>query len=142
MPTCFGSDYSIFSCIDKIRVPFALKLTILSLFQTDLQSRFSELRSLSSHRQHRLQESSDLFHFLREADEIEDWIKEKGAIATSDDYGRDLEHVEMLLKKFEDFTRDLMSSGERIASLTAEARGMLNEEHSDSQVWAHFYART
>ena len=92
------------------------------------------MRSLSSYRQRRLQESNRLFHFLREADEIEDWIKEKGTIATSDDHGRDLEHVEMLMKKFEDFTRDLMSSGERIASLTAEGQEMLNENHTDSEV--------
>lgn len=103
-------------------------------FQSELQRRFSKMLSLASNRQHRLQESNRFFHFLREADEIEDWIKEKGTIATSEDYGRDLEHVEMLMKKFEDFTRDLMSSGERVASLTAEAQGMLNENHSDSEV--------
>lgn len=35
------------------------------------------------------------FEFLREMDEMVDWIQEKEVLALSEDYGRDLEHVEV-----------------------------------------------
>lgn len=35
------------------------------------------------------------FEFLREMDEMVDWIQEKEVLALSEDYGKDLEHVEV-----------------------------------------------
>ena len=111
-------------------------LTFYSLFvsQSEMETRFGDLSEKSSHRRQRLLDSNQLFNFFREADEVESWIAEKESIASSDDYGRDLEHVETLLKKFEDFTRDLVTSGERIASLTTQAQTLLDEGHSDGDV--------
>jgi hypothetical protein len=40
----------------------------------------------------------------------------------------------MLMEKFEAFTRDLVTSGERIAKLTTHAQELLDDEHSDSEV--------
>lgn len=102
--------------------------------QNELQTRYSELSEISSYRHRRLIESCRLHAFLREVDEVEAWIEEKETIVTSDDCGRDLEHVDMLMEKFEAFTRDLVVSGERIAKLTSHAQELLNEEHSDSEV--------
>ena len=99
-----------------------------------METRFEELSEKSSYRRQRLLDSNQLFNFYREADEVESWIADKESIAMSDDYGRDLEHVETLLKKFEDFTRDLVTSGERIASLTTQAQTLLDEGHSEGEV--------
>jgi len=44
-----------------------------------------------------LQENMRLFEFFREADEVVKWIKEKETIAGSEDYGTDLEHVQVEL---------------------------------------------
>ena len=99
-----------------------------------MQKRFTELSDKASSRHRLLIDSCRLFNFLREADEVESWIDEKGSVATSDDYGRDLEHVEILLKKFENFTRDLVTSGERVASLTTQAQSLFDEDHSASEV--------
>ena len=103
-----------------------------------MESRFDELSQKASQRHRRLLESSHLFNFFREADEVESWIAEKESIAISDDYGRDLEHVETLLKKFEDFTRDLVTSGEKIASLTAQAQALLGKGSGESEVREFF----
>ena len=105
-----------------------------------METRFGDLSEKSSQRRQALLDSNQLFNFFREADEVESWIAEKESIATSDDYGRDLEHVETLLKKFEDFTRDLVTSGERIASLTAQAQTLLDEGHSEGDVSCQFLA--
>lgn len=99
-----------------------------------METRFEQLSEKSSYRRQRLFDSNQLFNFFREADEVESWIADKESIAMSDDYGRDIEHVETLLKKFEDFTRDLVTSGERIASLTTQAQTLLDEGHSEGEV--------
>ena len=99
-----------------------------------METRFEGLQQKASYRSKRLQDSNKLFNFYREADEVESWIIERESIATSDDYGRDLEHVETLLKKFEDFMRDLVTSGERIAVLTAQAQALLDEGNSEEEV--------
>ena len=104
-----------------------------------METRFKGLSEKASHRRQRLLDSNQLFNFFREADEVEAWIAERESIATSDDYGHDLEHVETLLKKFEDFTRDLVTSGERIANLTEQAQALLDEGNSEGEVRKHFF---
>ena len=44
-------------------------------------------------------------HFLHEADEVSSWILDRKAIATAEEAIKDLEHVEMLQKKFDDFKK-------------------------------------
>ena len=43
--------------------------------------------------------------FVHEADEVLAWISDKKAVASSDELGRDLEHVMMLQKKFNNFLK-------------------------------------
>lgn len=43
-------------------------------------------------------ESKKLYRFLREAEEVAEWINDQTAIAASEDYGRDVEHVELLIQ--------------------------------------------
>lgn len=43
--------------------------------------------------------------FVREADEVATWITDKVAIASSEEAGKDLEHVELLQKKFKEFMK-------------------------------------
>lgn len=43
--------------------------------------------------------------FLRLADDLLFWIREKETYVTSEEYGSDLEHVEALQKKFDEFLK-------------------------------------
>jgi len=43
-------------------------------------------------------ESKKLYRFLREAEEVAEWINDQTVIAASEDYGRDVEHVELLIQ--------------------------------------------
>ena len=58
-------------------------------------------------RQTMLEENRKVHKFLREADEVADWINEQITVAASEDYGRDVEHVEILIQKFESFLSTL-----------------------------------
>ena len=42
---------------------------------------------------------------MREVDEVAAWISDREAVASAEDIGKDLEHVEMLQKNFADFMK-------------------------------------
>lgn len=43
--------------------------------------------------------------FLRQVDELLLWVREKETYVVSEDIGQDLEHVEALQKKFDEFMK-------------------------------------
>lgn len=59
----------------------------------------------SEEKRHKLLNTQKREHFLREADEVSAWIVDRKAIATAEETIKDLEHVEMLQKKFDDFKK-------------------------------------
>lgn len=64
----------------------------------EVEKELNELQSLCKLRESRLSESRKLFRFFREAEEVAEWINDQTAIAASEDYGRDVEHVELLIQ--------------------------------------------
>ena len=52
-------------------------------------------QDLAAARRARLVEQKKLFEFMRECEETVAWMREKEAIAGSEDYGTDVEHVEV-----------------------------------------------
>ena len=42
---------------------------------------------------------------MREVDEVAAWVSDREAVASTEDLGKDLEHVEMLQKNFADFMK-------------------------------------
>jgi len=53
------------------------------------------LVELASARRRKLVETKKLFEFHREVEDVETWIVEKTAVAGSEDYGTDIEHVQV-----------------------------------------------
>ena len=92
-----------------------------------VEQQFQLLKQLAEDRQRCLEDSRRVHKFLREADEVADWINEQMAVAASEDYGRDVEHVEILIQKFESFLSTLNASQDRIESLKATAKVLLDE---------------
>ena len=83
-----------------------------SLFLHTTQSRLEELSHLwqelldtSAEKRQKLQDAQKREHFLREADEVAAWISDREAVVSSEELGKDLEHVEMLQKNFADFLK-------------------------------------
>jgi len=97
---------------------------------SDVEQQFEQLKQLAESRQARLEDNLKVHKFLREADEVADWINEQMTVAASEDYGRDVEHVEILIQKFESFLSTLNASHDRIEVLKAGAVALLN----DSQI--------
>lgn len=56
------------------------------------------------------------------------------AIATSEELGRDLEHVEVLQKKFDDFMKDLQANESRVTYINDLAHQLGDEGHPDIEL--------
>ncbi len=64
-------------------------------FQTAIEAKYRDLQDCAASRRHQLSDNKKLFEFFREVDEVSVWIKEQAAVAGSEDYGTDLEHVQV-----------------------------------------------
>ncbi|XP_052001180.1 spectrin beta chain, non-erythrocytic 5 [Xyrauchen texanus] len=78
----------------------------------DVQSEFETLLKLSAERRTKLENQYNLYVFEREARDLQNWILSCKTIAESDDCGKDLEGVEALQKKFDDFAEEVSTLGQ------------------------------
>lgn len=97
-----------------------------------VDQQYEQLKQLAENRQKSLDDNHKIHKFLREADEVADWINEQMAMAASEDYGRDVEHVEILIQKFESFLSTLNASQDRIELLKTAARNLMDDSKMDS----------
>ncbi|KAJ6667277.1 hypothetical protein lerEdw1_017255 [Lerista edwardsae] len=81
----------------------------------------------------RLQEQSQLHQFERELQLVDAWLSNKQSTAESDNYGQDLEDVEILEKKFDDFVKEVRSLGPAKVLLIHDLASHL-EKTSHSQI--------
>jgi spectrin alpha len=51
----------------------------------------------------KLQQALKLLQFIRQCDEMLFWINDKKQFVSADSYDADLEHVEVMQRKFEEF---------------------------------------
>lgn len=62
-------------------------------------------------------------------DDLIGWLKEKETAANSEDYGKDLEHCQLLTVEFEQLVRELSSAGERVATVHRFQEDLLRLNH-------------
>lgn len=67
--------------------------------------RYGTLLELGEKRKNMLEKSCKKFMLFREANELQQWINEKKGALTNEEVGSDLEQVEVLQKKFDDFQK-------------------------------------
>ena len=84
-------------------------------------------------RRQRLEESIKLHQYLRDVEELSTWLEEKQQVAASDDYGKDLDHLLMLQKKFDDFRREVANNTSRYTTVNNTGRKLIAE--GESPAW-------
>lgn len=72
-----------------------------------------------------------MVQFLRQCDEVMFWINDKEAFVTTDEIGQDLEHVEVLQRKFDEFQKDMASQEFRIVEVNEDADQLMNSGHPE-----------
>uniref|UniRef100_A0A4W3J580 Spectrin alpha, non-erythrocytic 1 n=1 Tax=Callorhinchus milii TaxID=7868 RepID=A0A4W3J580_CALMI len=85
----------------------------------------------------RLLQTQKLVQYQRECDDAMDWINDKEAIVTLEELGQDLEHVEVLQKKFEEFQTDLAAHEERVNEVNQLAGKLAQESHPELVLITH-----
>ncbi|NXV99218.1 SPTN5 protein, partial [Fregetta grallaria] len=103
---------------------------ILSKLQGILADYQSLLQKAESQRKH-LQEQFQLYQFEREFQLVDAWLSSKQSVAESNDYGQDLDDVEVLEKKFQDFVNEVKPLGHsKVVSFNELASKLEKEGHS------------
>ena len=82
----------------------------------------------------RLQQALVLVQFLRQCDEVMFWISDKETFVTTEEFGHDLEHVEVLQRKFDEFQKDMASQEFRVTDVCDTADKLVGEQHPESDV--------
>lgn len=82
----------------------------------------------------KLQQAQELVQLLRDVDEAKFWIKDKEAFVGADDTGKDLEHVEVVQKKFDEMMKDLANEEEKIKDLNNQAQKLIDDDHPDKEL--------
>ena len=91
----------------------------------DVEREWVQLEALVAKREKLLSEAHEIHVFIRDASETLDRIREKDAVLSSDDYGRDVAGVEALLRKHDGVQRDLIAVGESVAAHIGEASRLI-----------------
>ena len=99
--------------------------------QLEIEQKFKELQRLKEYRFQRLRESEKLFKFVRKADEVIEWIGDQTTVAASEDYGRDVEHVELLIQIFDNFLAALTTSEGRVSAVLDEGQKLIEENNPE-----------
>ncbi len=73
-----------------------------------------------------------IFEFQREVEATINWIKDQQIVASSEDYGKDLEHAESLLKRFNEFMKDLEKNQLRIRKIDSLAQRLCENKYTPS----------
>ncbi|XP_023218728.1 spectrin alpha chain-like [Centruroides sculpturatus] len=81
----------------------------------------------------KLQQALVLVQFLRQCDEVMFWINDKEAFVVTDEFGLDLEHVEVLQRKFDEFQKDMASQEFRVTEVNEQADKLINEDHPEKE---------
>ncbi len=89
------------------------------------------LKEKTADKAHKLKAAQQLVKFKQDAEEVEWWMQDRIVIASSDDVGKDLEHVEVLEKKFEDFTNDLAANESRLDLVNEYAVSLIADGHPE-----------
>ncbi|XP_048516488.1 spectrin beta chain, non-erythrocytic 1 isoform X6 [Dendroctonus ponderosae] len=93
---------------------------------------FNDLRKLVSEREVRLTEALQYFGFIHECNDVQDWMREQTNKADSEEYGNDLEHVELLIQAFDTFHASLLNSEPRVLQCVENGGALINAKSSYS----------
>ncbi|OUC42104.1 spectrin repeat-containing domain protein, partial [Trichinella nativa] len=101
----------------------------MSAKQAQIEREYETLVGLCQQRRRRLTDSGHFYQFVRQVDTLVPLLRQKEAVALSEDYGRDLDECKALIGQFDQFLRELSSLGERVASVQRTHDDLLRASH-------------
>ena len=93
-----------------------------------VNDKWQTLKERANQRKQDLEDSLQAHQYFADANEAESWMKEKEPIVGSNDFGKDEDSTEALLKKHEALMADLDAFNNTIHGLRAQARSCKQQE--------------
>ena len=100
----------------------------------ELSRHFEQFRSEIGAQKQRLLDQKDAIEVFHEAEEVCDWINAQMAVAASEDYGKDVSHVERLIKTFDSFMQTILSSEERVSKVLERGGALIASDNSHKSI--------
>ncbi|GFS59412.1 spectrin beta chain, non-erythrocytic 5 [Trichonephila inaurata madagascariensis] len=101
--------------------------------QEEVNDLYEELRQNTLKKSAIFREKEDYFVFERDVKSIISQLKTMSSVSTSTDHGRDVEHVEELLQKFEVFGNRLRNYENSILTLQDRGNTLIQEGHTEAE---------
>ncbi|XP_050810875.1 spectrin beta chain, non-erythrocytic 5 isoform X3 [Gopherus flavomarginatus] len=114
-------------------LPSSIQFDEVDAPQEQVHSKLRELLELATARGKKLDETLGLHEYLREYEDLQDWINQQRQVASSDDYGSDYEHVLHLCAKYDTFLHQIEMAAKRVAACQQLAENFLDHGHSESR---------
>lgn len=99
-----------------------------------LKDHHRELNNLVKFRRQALLDGQKLYGFFEDCVSLMTALREKMVVADSEDYGSDVEHVDILIQKFSNFMKSLSIIQIRVKTLNDKAQHLANEGHPQVQM--------
>ncbi len=106
----------------------------VSARQTQIEKQYDALLKTGEERRRKLGETCKAYHLVREAADLGNWIKQKEQHAQVQNVGDDLEQVEVMQKKFDDFQSDLKANEVRLAEMNEIAMQLVTLGQTDAAI--------
>uniref|UniRef100_A0A672FUM6 PH domain-containing protein n=1 Tax=Salarias fasciatus TaxID=181472 RepID=A0A672FUM6_SALFA len=107
--------------------------------QSHIDRLYVSLKDMVEHRKTRLEQQYWLYQLNKEVEELEKWITEREAVASSTELGHDLEDVTVLQEKFTKFASETNSMGmQRMEQVNKMVNEMIDCGHSDAATIAEW----
>ncbi|XP_049597977.1 spectrin beta chain, non-erythrocytic 4 isoform X1 [Syngnathus scovelli] len=107
--------------------------------QSHIDRLYVSLKDMVEHRKVKLEQQYWLYQLNKDVEELEKWITEREAVASSTDLGQDLEHVTALQEKFTKFASETNSVGQqRMEQVNKMVNEMIDCGHSDAATIAEW----
>ncbi|KAM9539033.1 spectrin beta chain, non-erythrocytic 4-like [Salvelinus alpinus] len=107
--------------------------------QSHIDRLYVSLKDMVEHRKTKLEQQYWMYQLNREVEELEKWITEREAVASSTELGQDLEDVTMLQEKFTKFCSETNSIGQqRMEQVNKMVNEMIDCGHTDAATIAEW----
>merc|ERR1719445_207309 len=100
----------------------------------DLARYFDNFKLEVQAQKQRLLDQKDVIEFLHESEEVVDWVNTQMAVAASEDYGKDVSHVERLIKTFDTFMYTILISEERVNKVLERGSSLISSDNSHKAI--------
>lgn len=94
-----------------------------------IHKQYEDLKVLVVDREKKLLETKKYYEFMREIEELHEWIGDQMTVAGSEEYGTDVEHVEQLIQAFETFASNIATNENRMVTCVDKGNALIAEEN-------------